>query len=750
MKTIASSRAWIAAALLASPALCDVSFSAAGIKMSLSNTGKVSSLVDTVTGVDRTPQQEGNQPHLVTVRYIGQGPDTPNIKPTNFTATGNVLTYTFGSLTPAPVVTVRVDSFAAHLAVRITNVVNGGNLALVQFVELSPTSPLFLQNFAGRFIRFDDSGVERHMVIYPLDEFVETIAGYSPLWGSLKARAQPQLMDYPAPATFAGRSAALFTAGGSQQDLFTAIQAVENQHALPAGIAAKQQPALQRSCFFWFAFSPEDRDLALQYSQEAGVGRILMNVFLWADIRNQYAPAGSWGSLEGLQTWIAQAQASGIKVGAHVFPTAIAKDSVPYIQNGADPRLYRDLTLTLKSALPASQEDGLIETTSPPIGWPTAWEHRELVIGDEIIVYTGIQTTSPFGLLGPFERAKHQAIGPQHHAAGTTVGHLDGRYSGFGSAYLWDISSGGMHQWSADIAAAVNAAGFDYVYCDGIEWNHAPVGVTAPQAGRMVYDFMSPKPLWMESAATGPFGWNIWGTNGQVDYYLDAIPFKSEVDKNVQNVQLAQIVNKYMPVQLGWAPFASPDDQIFVGVDDVEYLLARSLALRAPVVFYPNMHPSYTKTMKTLPHRAVILNMIKTYEALRLSEYFSPEETAFSLTSGQEAMLFRGDAGRYYFSPVSALAPITRTNADLLCYVSELPISGRPMGTCWLRSAAPGRFLRFSGVAAGDLFVHDYLGNAVPVIPVGESEALVPLETRIYISTLASNLADLLQHAQVQ
>jgi hypothetical protein len=411
----------------------------------------------------------------------------------------------------------------------------------------------------------------------------------------------------------------------------------------------------------------------------------------------------------------------------------VLKDAIDYVGTGCDPRLSRDRTATLGASLPASQTDGLIVTTTPPTGWPTEDNQRDVAIDAEIIEYTSLKTSGPpYGFVGPFVRAKNQGgpngLQPQNHSAGASIGHLVMTIDGVG--YRWGIASGGVDQWCADIASTVNAAGFQFAYLDGVEEVEDPKWYTVSLVNSTFCQLVQNNLLYAEGVAnSGCFSWPLVSIDGQIDYYryrLSGKSIKSEVDFNAHYMETSLPQTAYIPRQLGWAQIAQPGRPPTTP-DEVEYILAKSAAYDASIVYQ-----MWVSTLNTWPNRDANMYLMSKFEELRLAGYFPPAVKEAAKRPGRDFMLFTDDGGNYQLAP-TVLLSIANSSSVVRGFITMEPVSGSRYVTLWTASGRTDVTLIISGVTPADLQVKDYRGNPVQVTSLPGEQVAFPVSTRMYI-----------------
>lgn len=699
-------------------------FSSNDLSLTLTATGRVSSLVDQVTRTERIRVVPAYYQPLcqVVVGGVTQAP-------TSLARAGNLLTFKFGNLTPVPEVTLSIEELGAYLRIRIAALTNDSAIEQIRFVNLDTDGSV--DGLVYRFLRYPDVRRDRYVAIMPLDIYTRTQVGPGSAGSYLWATAYP---DLPAvtPVSMIGRGVALFACDVDQASVYQVVGQVEAQNAIPLGVAARWQPMLDRSGIFWVHAPYARRNDVLQYTLNAGAAKMLLLAYVWANPRDEYRPPSDWPSAAAMHDWVEQCRAAGLAVGAHVYPSIIPHDSGPHIRAGCDPRIRRVATLQLAAPMESRQTSGLIETTTPPLGWPT--DVTSLVaIDGEIIGYSDIKVDQPpYGLMGPLTRAYRQGgaggLGPREHAAGASVELL--KTIDEGGYYEWDIRSGGLQHWCEVIASAMDAIGFDFVYLDNLEDCEGPDWFTRSLQNYYMWSMPTRKPLWIESSsAAGAFQWSMVAVGAQMDYWFP-YGFRHEVERNVD--RLSWTVFRYDKKQLGW-PRPSHSSVEVTTPDEFEYLMARSLAYDAPVFL-----EVWWDWMQVWPNRDANLATMKRYEQLRLAHYFDDTSLAIARVPYQDVMLFDDPQSGPHLEVVSE-APIANGTPALRGFVANQQINGRHYVTLWPTALNDQRNLYLPNVPAADVQVVDWQGSPVPVSQVTDATR-VPVQSRIYLRL--SNVAD--------
>ncbi|MFO0839780.1 MAG: hypothetical protein U1D55_14815 [Phycisphaerae bacterium] len=705
-------------------------FTTGGLTLQLAADGRVSGLLDTVTGTPRITTVPASQQHLCRVTSGGV-----LHSPTAFSRNGDLLSFTFGTLSSAPVITLRIESLATYLRIRVVGVSDASQIDELRFVNLSNTSGS-VNAAILRLLEYVDGATHRYVGLDALDPYTRSEVGAAGAGGYLWASAYGGLAS-PSPIGLVGRGVALFACNADKASLFAALSPIETDNGIPLGVASRGLPDIDRSAIFWMSLPLSRLNDAVSIAQQAGVGKVIIWAPIWANIRKAYEIAGSWGAtpaerLANLRAFAAQNRAAGFKFGAHVYPSILPSDADTYVSAGCDSRLRRERTITLAADLPASGSITMIETTTPPIGWPVqpdcvlppTTDATTIVIDQEIITYCGIQTDAPpYGFSGPFRRASAQPIlGPQSHQAGATIGlMMTIPEQGF---FVWDLASGGAARQCSDIAASVNAVGFDFIYNDNLEDAEPPPWYVTSIFPYELYARLSPPPLWMESSSPdGCFSWPLMAVGGQIDYDCTRT-FVSEVDRNI--TWMLNPAFQFDVRQLGW-PRPSCDDVNHATPDEFEYLLAKSIAHDAAVVLQ-----LWPQRVDVWPNRDSNLFLMNAYEILRRGHYFPTAVKQAAQAPGVDFMLLSDPSGAYHLERVTHV-DLAHNAYQVRGFVSDGLIAGARYVSLWPTALNGTETLYVPGIAAGDIEVRNYGGTIIPVTDLGNGYVSFPVTTRLYI-----------------
>jgi hypothetical protein len=209
--------------------------------------------------------------------------------------------------------------------------------------------------------------------------------------------------------------------GCPREQLANEIEEVEKMFALPGGIGLKSNEDNRRSYLMVGGLNAENADRLIQHAKEGGFGSILMVIGTWADYGRKYVvPERNFpGGLAQLKAVVDKIHAAGMKAGAHMFSTKVPKRS-EYTSPKPDPRLYKDLFTQLVQ--PLDEKADRVVTQEPPADWPRLPGTRDIQVDDEIIEYTELSLTEPFGFTG-CKRGMYGTT-PAAHKSGASLGHV--------------------------------------------------------------------------------------------------------------------------------------------------------------------------------------------------------------------------------------------------------------------------------------------------------------------------------------
>ena len=546
-------------------------------------------------------------------------------------------------------VTLAVEAREAWLTVRVVRV-GGTRPKAVRFVSLSPA---FTQTVGKRLnIGWDDDHALCVMAVSPatdtqvkgqaLVSLEATVAAVRRGEGGVipDVRLTALAQDTPGPR-IEGAAAAIIACRAAAfkqvaREVSHAYDLLTNE--LPDGTPVKDSP-LVRGSYFFLSAGLEDVDRVVALCKASGIRQVMLNSGAWCASPGHYTintrmfPRG----IEDLTFFVARLKAAGITAGMHAFGSKVSKRDA-YVTPRPDTRFWRKFEGELAVAIDASQT--AIKARGSLAAWPgcplsakTYWEggvdtHREVVIGGEIIRYREI---GPEGAWDTFLGCERGAWGTSAaaHPAGAPLWHygVDGCING----YIVDQETTLPDEMHARLAEIFNTCGFGMVYFDGgedVDTRRFDYYVSKFQTGAMRR--LNRPVVHMGTLMTHRL-WHSFARSSTVDTYLNTLSgaiqagrppatwptVKQHIDTSV--AYMLSVRGDLMPGELGWFgvwPRQQRHGRDVEGLqlDDLEYLLCRSLAFDCPV----SLQTSF-RDLDRHPLTPEILRLFKAYETLRLA-----------------------------------------------------------------------------------------------------------------------------------
>jgi len=548
-----------------------------------------------------------------------------------------------------------------------------------------------------------------------------------------------QTQDAPGPP-IEGAGAAIVAAPTTEFP--RALQRLSKAFDLPrneAGDRPSKELPMARESYWFLSFGEADIDRVISLCQQSGIRRVLLSSGAWCrspghyDFNTKNFPEG----LESLRRSVARLNAAGVGVGMHCFASKVAKIDA-YVTPVPDRRFWVDRSDALSADVGPS--DAEIRVTGDLRQWPGSpvasqilWEggvdrHREVIIDDEIIRYERI---GPADRWNTFEGCRRGAWGtrPAAHEGGAIARHygVDGCING----YIVDQETSLINETTSRLASIFNACAFDMVYFDGgedVDRRRFVHYVSRFQAAAMAR--FTKRPIVHMGTILTHNLWHSFTRSGTVDTYLNTLRGKiiagaqmdswptvrERIDKSV--AYLESLRNDMMPSELGWFgiwPKEKGTDGL--QIDDIEYLMCRSLAYDAPI----SLQTSFSQMAKH-PLTAGILELVRAYEQLRKERTFSEQALAPLRQKGADHAVVRIDDGwrLFRFGPRFAIGDgaFAQTGEG---GQSAIALLWHPVSEGHLRIPIPRAKVR----------LQDLTGHDVPIDEI-EGHARLPLGPRRY------------------
>ncbi|MDD4871921.1 MAG: hypothetical protein PHR77_15290, partial [Kiritimatiellae bacterium] len=277
----------------------------------------------------------------------------------------------------------------------------------------------------------------------------------------------------------------------------------------------------------------------------------------------------------GVKAVIDKLHAAGILAGLHTMSFSIDKRCA-WVTPVPDPRLAKERSYTLTNAVGAG--DTILRLDEPTKDLPkyiTYFIRRSMTlqIDDELIVYTLVNDTEPYGVSG----CKRGACGttPAAHAKGAKVHHLKECWG----CFLPDGDSTLFGEVANRIATVINECGFDFTYLDGLDGAHVIGGEEnrwhyGTKFAFEVFKRFS-RPTMMEMAT---FHHHLWFVRSRLQAWDHAVrAHKKFIDIHCYSNEGCRRI--FMPRHLGWSRVLAWVDATHDVTfdDDVEYMWCKGL-----------------------------------------------------------------------------------------------------------------------------------------------------------------------------
>lgn len=439
-----------------------------------------------------------------------------------------------------------------------------------------------------------------------------------------------------------------------------------------AGTPVKQTE-LVRGAYWFIRVRPSNIDDVLKYCRLAGIGQVMMDSGSWCKSPGHYTftedlPKGR----ADLKAMVDRFHENGILVGMHCFVSKVSKTDA-YVTPVPDRRFWVDMRNSLAAdissdATEISVRGDLSEWAGSPVASQKLWEggvakHRECLIGDEIIRYEAI---GPEGQWNTFLDCERGAWGTSAaaHTTGDEVRHygVDGCING----YIIDQETDLMDEVADRIADIFNDCGFDMVYFDGGEdVDRRRFFYYSSNFQHQAMKRFGKRPIIHMGTILTHRLWHSFARSGTVDTYLNTLhgeivsgqtidkwpTVRDHINRSVRrNVTLAE---NMMPGELGWFGIWPPGENTDgLQLDELEYLLCKSLALDAPISLQTDV-----STMEAHPLTPGLLEMFRQYEQLRMDRALPREQTAPLGEIGRDFVMLQ-DGGDIRFAAVEPLEEV--------------------------------------------------------------------------------------------
>ena len=529
---------------------------------------------------------------------------------------------------------VRVRALPQYLTFELVSL-NDRSVSSVELAKL----PLTLTKYVSSTIascRDDDYGT----VVIPLNIETHSQSAH----GELRVEADARVR-------LVGTKFALL--GSPASGLLKRIEQVEIDQNLPhptlGGAWARTSPEQMKSYLF-VDLSEATADAMIDYAKAGGFGYIVVYDGVWDSSHGSYPvnlkhfPHGE----AGLRAVSDKIHGAGLKFGMHNLDAVVDKtDALVHPVPAPGLKVFPDRRRTLAASV--GPQETFLPTTASPAGLLTKtdksrYSGRDLLVGDEIVVYADLQTSPPYGFKG-CQRGAHGTTAASH-PAGATIDNL-AEFIGY---YLPDLAGSLYDRIARAEAAAMDKFGFDYIYPDGTGEYLAywPDPVPWYQYNLLVsrlYGYTRREVMFAHTPITD-YSWHIFSGGNTTDYvHTGVIEHFDRESIEGRKWCIADL----LPFEFGWFGYLlhAPDAEA-THPREMEYAWSKALAYGAAMSLETNK-----KTLDANGRTREIFAMIRNWEELKLRNYFSDQIREQIKQPGREFTLQRTANEEWQVLPVT-------------------------------------------------------------------------------------------------
>ena len=369
------------------------------------------------------------------------------------------------------------------------------------------------------------------------------------------------------------------------------------------------------------------------------------HAFRWGDfeVNKDVYPRGR----DSLRAVVDAIHDAGFAAGLHSYAFFIAKDT-PWVTPVPDSRLAADAAFTLAGDVDEYDAAITVVESTEAMSAVTGFQTRNsatLRLGDELIIFTGVEKEPPFAFTGCVRGA--YGTHAESHPQGSKAEHLKECFGLFvpqeDSSLFPEVA-----QRTADL---YNACGFDMLYLDALDGADILAGhenawhYSAMFVDRLVRHLQRPAVMEMST-----FSHHLWYARSRMQAWdCPARGAKDFVDCHVlHNMQWKAA---FLPTHLGWWGCfgwngVQPERTL---PDDMEYVCAKALATDSSLSYIVGFSPKYLERGDGQRLAAIA----RRYEELRRTGAAPDSIKARLAAPGQDFTLDMTDDGRWQFRPVA-------------------------------------------------------------------------------------------------
>ena len=339
-----------------------------------------------------------------------------------------------------------------------------------------------------------------------------------------------------------------------------------------------------------------------------------------------------------------------IYVGMHPYAFFIDK-ACPWVTPVPDPRLGKDVTLTLAGDLTADADTVPVVESTESMSTIVGFFERNSVtiqVDDELIVYSDLSREPPYG----FTNCTRGALGTEatSHPDGASVHHLKECFGLFAP----DPETTLLQEVAAANASFYNTCGFDTLYLDALDGEDILGGGENSwhYGSQYVWELYQrlERPAAFEYSTFHHHLWYLRSRHGAWDHPTRS--HKQFIDQHVAGNRGNDLM--FLPSNLGWWSFKTwdPPQTEPTFPDDIEYWCAKALG--------SNSGLSLQGYNPDLPGHQRLAAIVKQYEELRHAGYFSESVKERLRQPGAEHTLERAGESDWAMRPVARIRNVVQ------------------------------------------------------------------------------------------
>ncbi len=499
------------------------------------------------------------------------------------------------------------------------------------------------------------------------------------------------------------------------QMLIDRLAEVENDFGLPRGAESRRRKEYKYSYYWAEGVTPETIDMQIEYAHRGGFRAIMVSYTDFAKTAGHFPWRAEYpGGMDDLRGVVQKIKKAGIIPGLH-FHYCKAEKADPYVSGRPDGRLNVTRFFTL--AAPLDTMSATITVYENPSGATLDDDRRLLRIGSELVTYEKYTTTSPYQFTGC--RRAQLGTQPGAYEAGIMFGLLD--------VDTWPIfirfnQNTTIQQEVALRIAALYKAGFEFVYFDGAEDVHPPFWFTTAWAQWVVYQLLTPAPLFAEGAQRAHFNWHILSRSNAYD---PATPDKMKASlRRYQEVQAPLTAKDFTAINFGWMRYRAPDARsVGTQPDMVEYVVSRAAGWDCPYSLLAQV-PVLQAHARTPDN----LEVMRRWQEATIRNSLSGSQKELLRSSEREHILLINESGDYELLPYEEIPGVARPDRPVSAFVFER--AGKNWVVYWHQT---GRAVLEVPLRAPSLRLWDEPGRKALPLKQTDTGILLPAEGRRYL-----------------